>query len=969
MIYQKGNAAVENHSEMNEANLAAGVAIAEFLQALDDGSPLDVEGWLAKYPQHQASLREFLKSENELLSLVGKPISASPVNKTPDGRNETKSILANPSESTPAREKGDNEQAGYEGSGNVVADDKSKVKLDNYQLGEVVGQGGMGIVYQATDNRLNRQVAIKVMRSGVFADQRERRRFRREAEAVAQLEHPNIVPIYEVGESDDQDFFVMKLLKPLQSANEPQAKTFQDKQAAEKMIPICEAIHFAHQRGILHRDLKPANILQNHNGIPYVADFGLAKKLDLSDESTVEEFLVGTPAFVAPEQLSGDSTIQSDVYGLGAILDWMLTGNPPHSAKTLPDLLASFQRLHPTSPRTIRSSIDRDLEIVCLKCLNSDPKMRYQNAQAVGEDLKRWLASEPILAKPASVRERVAKFCKRKPAIAALASVLIAISLISLSVFAVQYKQITITNKELENLNSQLLDTIEQEQSSRTLAESNERVSESVKNLLIDSFRSANPAISGREIKVADQLIAAKDKLIEDKGLDPVTRGAALEAIGVTLTALGLITEAKPILIQSEASFAEVLDDSNARLLVCRGELGHLHYLTGDLQKAIEVLESVIRGYENIGEANRQLHHAAINYLSLALADSGKPDRAIELLVPVYDFQKKHLEKNAEPFTQTANNLGHALMAAGKMESALPYMLEAFEGQQERFGPQDPRTMISKSNVAVIYLKLNQPQKAFPLLEEVLEHRKQVLGENHHETLVAENNLAGVYMTSGEREKAIETLSGLLPRLETQLGPKHLTTLGVRYNLGGGYMSTGRHREAVDIFVAYAEDMTKLVGPTHSSTLKARTNQAICLEQLEQHSAARDIFQELVEIERSNEPVRSESLALTLESLGRVLNRLEDYQEAETVLREAVLLRERNSDKSWRAFVGMSLLGESLLGQQKIEEASPLLMESYEALQSLQESIPNLNREAILEMAGDRVGRLQQFQSTTPPSR
>jgi serine/threonine protein kinase len=728
---------VENHSEMNEANLAAGVAIAEFLQALDDGSPLDVEGWLAKYPQHQASLREFLKSENELLSLVGKPISASPVNKTPDGRNETKSILANPSESTPAREKGDNQQAGYEGSGNVIADDKSKVKLDNYQLGEVIGQGGMGIVYQATDNRLNRQVAIKVMRSGVFADQRERRRFRREAEAVAQLEHPNIVPIYEVGERDGQDFFVMKLLKPLQSTNEPQAKTFQDKQAAEKMIPICEAIHFAHQRGILHRDLKPANILQDHNGIPYVADFGLAKKLDLSDESTVEEFLVGTPAFVAPEQLSGDATIQSDVYGLGAILYWMLTGNPPHSAKTLPDLLASFQRLHPTSPRTIRSSIDRDLEIVCLKCLNSDPKMRYQNAQAVGEDLKRWRASEPILAKPTSVRERVAKFCKRKPAIAALASVLIVSSLISLSVFAVQYKQITFTNKELENLNSQLLDTIEQEKSSRTLAESNERISESVKNLLIDSFRSANPAISGREIKVADQLIAAKDKLIANNSLDPVTRGAALMAIGSTLTALGLVTEAKTILIQSEASFAEVLDDSDLKLLACRGELGHMHYLTGDLQKAIEVLESVIRGYENIGETDRQLHHAAINYLSLALADSGKPDRAIELLVPVYDFQKKHLEKNAGPFTQTANNLGHALMAAGKMESALPYMLEAYEGQQESFGPQDPRTMISKSNVAVIYLKLNQPQKAFPLLEQVLEHRKQVLGENHHETLAS----------------------------------------------------------------------------------------------------------------------------------------------------------------------------------------------------------------------------------------
>lgn len=728
------------------------------------------------------------------------------------------------------------------------------------------------------------------------------------------------------------------------------------------MIPICVAIHFAHQHGILHRDLKPANILQDENQIPHVADFGLAKKLDLSDESTIEEFLVGTPAFVAPEQLSGDSTIQSDVYGLGAILYWMLTGSPPHVAKTLPDLLASFQRLHPISPRTVCQTIDRDLEIICLKCLASDPKNRYLSAQAVGEDLGRWLAGEPILAKPTSIIERIGKFCKRKPAIAALASVLIAISLVSLSVFAVQYKQITFTNKELENLNSQLLDTIEQEQRSRILAESNERISESVKNLLIDSFRSANPAISGREIKVADQLIAAKDKLIANKSVDPVTRGAALMAIGSTLTALGLVTEAKPILIQSEASFAEVLDDSDLRLLACRSELGHLHYLTGDLQKAIEILEPVIRGYENIGETNRQLHHTAINYLSLALADSGKPDRAIELLVPVYDFQKKHLEKNAEPVTKTANNLGHAMLAAGKTEQALQYTQEAFEGHLERFGPQDPRTLISKSNVAVIYLKLNQPQKAFPLLEQVLEHRKQVLGENHYETLVTENNLAGVYMTSGEREKAIETLSGLLPRLETQLGPKHPTTLGVRYNLGGGYMSTGRNREAVDIFVAYAEDMTKLVGPTHPSTLKARTNQAICLEQLEQYSAARDIFQQLVGIERSNETVRPESLAPTLESLGRVLNRLEDYQTAETVLREATALRVGKSDTSWRFYVGMSLLGESLLGQQKIEDAGPLLDKSSEALQSMQDTIPNINRESILKMARDRLERLRQSQ-------
>lgn len=216
---------MENRSAISDSNSIAGIAIAEFLQAIDDGSPLNIETWLAKYRPHETLLREFLASENELLSIVGKrKLNATTIDAANDSSTSQESA-GHDFESTPIT---------VVGLDNVKNDISIPDGLANYRIGDLLGQGGMGTVYQATDKRLNRQVAVKLMRSGVFADQRERKRFRREAEAVAQLEHPNIVPIYEVGEDAGQNFFVMKLLKPLNNNSESQNTIFQDTQAAKK---------------------------------------------------------------------------------------------------------------------------------------------------------------------------------------------------------------------------------------------------------------------------------------------------------------------------------------------------------------------------------------------------------------------------------------------------------------------------------------------------------------------------------------------------------------------------------------------------------------------------------------------------------------------------------------------------------------------------------------------------------------
>jgi WD40 repeat protein/tetratricopeptide (TPR) repeat protein len=306
----------------------------------------------------------------------------------------------------------------------------------DYELQRVLGEGGMGIVYEAQQLTLNRPVALKMIRAARFPSADEVRRFHNEAEAVARLDHPNIVPIFEVGRYDDQHYFSMKLI-----GGESLDKRLKDyvadaRRAARLVAATADAIHHAHQRGILHRDLKPANILIDSDGQPHVTDFGLAKRVDGDSEQTRSGAIVGTPAYMAPEQASGKRgavTTSTDVYGLGAVLYALSTGRAPFAGTTVMDTLEQVRERPPELPRKLNPGVPRDLEVVCLKCLEKDPRRRYASAAALGDDLRHWLAGEPIAARPVAKAARLWMWSRRNPTLAAALSAA-ALLLITLTV-------------------------------------------------------------------------------------------------------------------------------------------------------------------------------------------------------------------------------------------------------------------------------------------------------------------------------------------------------------------------------------------------------------------------------------------------------------------------------------------------------------------------------------------------------
>jgi len=321
----------------------------------------------------------------------------------------------------------------------------------DYQLLEEIARGAMGIVFKARQSSLNRVVALKMILAGRLASPALVRRFHTEAEAAANLKHPNIVAIHEVGEHEGQHYFSMDYIEGQDLAQRMRQWPVPLKEAASCVEIIARAIHYAHQRGVLHRDLKPSNILLDRQGQPHVTDFGLAKLVEHESTLTQSHDVMGTPSYMAPEQAAGDAkqlTTAADIYSLGGILYELLTGQPPFCAGTALETMRQVIEQEPEAPSLVRSSrrkeaqtlksemdqsltsapaetLDPDLETICLKCLQKDPNARYNSAEALAKDLARWQAGEPILARPVAPVERIWRWCRRNPKTAILSAAVI----------------------------------------------------------------------------------------------------------------------------------------------------------------------------------------------------------------------------------------------------------------------------------------------------------------------------------------------------------------------------------------------------------------------------------------------------------------------------------------------------------------------------------------------------------------
>src|SRR5262245_31476535 len=294
-------------------------------------------------------------------------------------------------------------------SGEPFSVNQLRGSFGSYEILEEIARGGMGVVYKARQTNLDRIVALKMILAGPFAGKETILRFRAEAEAAANLHHPNIVAIHETGEADGHHYFSMDYVDGHNLAELVRERLLPFRKAAEYVRKIAEAIQYAHEHKVLHRDLKPSNVLIDQNDEPRITDFGLAKRLTGTSELTITGQLLGSPGYMPPEQASskrGSYEPASDVYALGAILFHLLTGRPPFHAENLTDTLEQLLNREPVPPRQLNPSVPPDLETICLKCLEKEPAKRYATARQLAQELERFLHDEPILARPVSPVER-----------------------------------------------------------------------------------------------------------------------------------------------------------------------------------------------------------------------------------------------------------------------------------------------------------------------------------------------------------------------------------------------------------------------------------------------------------------------------------------------------------------------------------------------------------------------------------
>ncbi|MCP5522268.1 MAG: protein kinase [Verrucomicrobiales bacterium] len=321
----------------------------------------------------------------------------------------------------------------------------------DYELLKERGHGGMGVVYKARQISLNRLVALKLIQGGEFASPEFIQRFRLEAETAARLQHPNIIAIYEVGEHEGQPYFAMDYLDGPTLEEWVRKGPMAPKAAADLTRILAQAIHHAHQQGVLHRDLKPSNVLIDPFGQPRITDFGLAKVLTGDSDLTLTGQPLGSPGYMAPEQAAGRTAAvgpRSDVYALGALLYHLLTGRAPFQAETLTEVLRQVRETEVVSPRLLNPSVPRDLETICLKCLEKEPAQRYESAEALAGELGRVVEGRTILARPVSKPEKLWRWCRRQPVLAGLAAALVGVLLLGLAGVTWQWREAEAAREE-----------------------------------------------------------------------------------------------------------------------------------------------------------------------------------------------------------------------------------------------------------------------------------------------------------------------------------------------------------------------------------------------------------------------------------------------------------------------------------------------------------------------------------------
>jgi tetratricopeptide (TPR) repeat protein len=832
----------------------------------------------------------------------------------------------------------------------------------DYQIRRELGRGGMGVVYEARQVSLNRPVALKMVRAGLLAGGDELRRFQNEAEAVALLDHPGIVPVYEVGEHEGQHYFSMKLvpggsLVPLlpQYKDDPRA-------AARLVAEAAEAVAHAHARGVLHRDLKPANLLVDDEGHPHVTDFGLAKKVEADVEFTQSGAILGTPAFMSPEQATGrrgSITTATDVYGLGSVLYALLAGKAPFGGDSVVETLDAVRNSPPEPPTRFNAQVPRDLETVCLKCLEKDPRRRYPSAQALADDLRAWLESRPIAARRVGPAERAWLWCRRKPAVAALsAAVFLALVVGTATVIAVQRQ----ANRALAAKNEDLTRALGREaKANADLAAASTRVGQRYE-LAVDAIATFHTGVSVDFLLKEDKFKVLRDRLLKSAGdfygklgallgreTDLASRRGLAQANFELAELTGEVGRKEDALAAHRAVLSrreEVAADPEADVLA-RVDVGRsLTAVASQLDatgKAVEAgatfrkAEALLAGLSRSSPTALAALAACRTRMGIFLSETGQPTLALAAYrLALTDQEAQAAAPGASnearrDLADTIFRIGLLLFDTGKPEDAAARYREALAIQQRLVDDNpdvaDFRRTLSRihQDMGIQLLAAGKPSEAEAEVREALRLRQKLVDDEpavtefRHRLAGSHNMLALVLVKSGKLAEA---------------EAEHHQALTLRRKLAADNP-------------AVAEFRHYLAG--------SHNNLAIVLAQTGRPAEAEAEYREAIVIQRklaADNPVVTNlrsGLAGSHNNLGTVLAGTGKPAEAETEYREALAIFRKLADDSpdvtefRRQLAGGHLnLGNLLAGTGKPAEAEADLRQALALFQKLADDNPKV---------------------------
>jgi tetratricopeptide (TPR) repeat protein len=663
----------------------------------------------------------------------------------------------------------------------------------------VLGRGGMGVVYRVWQEGLNRSAAVKMVHAGAQADPKVLSRFRVEAEAVARLQHPNIVQVHEVGQHAGSPYLVLELVEGSDLSRRIAGTPQPARWAAELVETLARAIDAAHGQGVVHRDLTPANILLTADGRPKITDFGLAKLIiGGGDMRTQTGELLGTPSYMAPEQAASRHQAigaATDVYALGAILYELLTGRPPFKAESPLETLYQVVADDPVAPSRLRPKLPRDLETICLKCLHKDPSHRYASAAALAEDLRRFLENRSIKARRSSVVERFSRWCRRNPAVASLGTASVLAMVIGTAASTWQMFRARRAESEMRSV----LGFVEQ----RVLS-------------------AARPDGLGRAVTLGQAIDAALPAVAEDFAGQPLVEARVRQTLGTSYYQLGDPATAAEQYEACRALYARHHGPADPDTLLSMSNLANCYSVLGRHADALKLREQTLalrksRLGPDHPDTLDSMHNLANSYFEL-----GRLAEALELREQTLVLRKARLGPDHPDTLIGMSNLAVSYNALGRSAEALKLHESTLELMKAKLGPDHPETLRSMNNLAITYARLGRQDEALKLREATLQLMKAKLGPDHPDTLGSMYNLANSYRALGRQDEALKLDEATLALRRSKLGPDHPDTLLSMSILANCYQALGRQDEAFKLHEATLALQVSKLGPDHPATLLNR---------------------------------------------------------------------------------------------------------------------------------------------------